>query len=421
MAFVTKSLGDVDFGSKTDLWDGSQGAVVTRISGRANDSFKPENMFGASFPTTDADQPTFVFEDGKPAGYVHFVEWKTATPVTVKSFRLHAQGDGPEYLNGRDFTSFRLLAKTPGSSTFDHVLYQFSPSHPYEFEAFDSRLVISQNVELGLAQEFRAEFVDSGVRFWSAPRIFELDGFDVVLDPGSKMDLWDTSQGSVVTRISGQANDSFKPENMFGGSFPTTDANQPTFVFEDGKPAGYVHFIEWKTAAPVKVKSFKLHAQGDGPEYLNGREFSSFRLLAKTPGSNTFDHVLYQFSPSHPYVFEDADSSLVISDTVTSGLAQEFRAEFVDSGVRFWSAPRIFELDGFAESNQPNLKVFTALELVWKTTLGHKYQLQWREGLVNVEWKDYGDSFIGDGSGKSLLISARETGVTRIFRLVELQ
>jgi len=53
-----------------------------------------------------------IFNDGQPAGFVHYVEWQTATPVTVGGFVLFAEGDGPASNNQREFEQFVLKAKS---------------------------------------------------------------------------------------------------------------------------------------------------------------------------------------------------------------------------------------------------------------------------------------------------------------------
>jgi hypothetical protein len=409
---------DLDFGSKSDLWDTSRGTIVTGLSGRANQTFRPENIFGETFTTSDG-LPSFSFEDGKPEGFVHYVEWSTPTPVTVTRLHLHAQGDGPANNNGREFKKVRILAKTDGSATYNRVVWEFEPTHPYTFENYDVRLVVGAEVEAVTASQFRAEFVGLGGTFWSGPRVWELDAFapNSGLDFGVKNDVWDSTQGARVTGLSGRASIQFNPDNMFGATYPTPDG-LPSFTFEDGKPAGFVHFVEWQTQFPVAVRSFKLHAQGDGPQFMNGREFDRFRLYTKSPGSSTFDRLLYDFTPTHSYSFEDYATRLVVSDNLVPVASRDFRAEFVDTGVRFWSAPRIWEIDGFVDYLPPNVQAFGALELVWKTVTGKRYRLESQDRLGG-DWKAYGEPFSGTGQPMSTFVSSRSESAT-LFRLVEI-
>src|ERR1041385_4838137 len=117
--------------STNDLWDVSQGVLVTLNStmARCNTGFggpfEARDIFGGQFTANCQGllEPPGValFVDGTASGFAHAVEWKTPIPVTVRSFNLWAAGDG-DAASSREFASFRLLAKSPGASTFDLVL-----------------------------------------------------------------------------------------------------------------------------------------------------------------------------------------------------------------------------------------------------------------------------------------------------------
>src|SRR5688572_18517686 len=94
-----------EFGARDDLWDISQGSVVTATSGLISSESQP-GMFGSSdfFAST-------IFADDRPNGFVHFIEWRTAAPVTVKRVRLFGGGDGPDFNHAREFERFVLKAK----------------------------------------------------------------------------------------------------------------------------------------------------------------------------------------------------------------------------------------------------------------------------------------------------------------------
>lgn len=161
----------------------------------------------------------------------------------------------------------------------------------------------------------------------------------------STSDLWDTSQGTQITAMSGMQS-GFSFGDMFGGAASTAEPGNT--VFTDGKPAGFTHYIEWRTATPVIVNSFALFATGDGPAFLNEREFARFVLKAKSLGSTNFDLVLYDYTPTHPYTFMDTASVLLLSNAIPAVIAQEYRAEFVQfMAGRGYDGPRIVELDAF--------------------------------------------------------------------------
>lgn len=240
-----------------------------------------------------------------------------------------------------------------------------------------------------------------------------------IIEIGSTHDLWDVSRGTTVTTTSGGAA-SFQPENAFGGRFFTVPGNPLyDFIFQDGMPAGFVHSMEWRTTNAVTVRSFRLHAQGDGPENDNGREFETFTLKAKTQGSTNFNTVLYQFTASHPYQLRDARQRIVIAANIPPTTATEFRAEFTDRANRPWSGPRVIELDGFSESLP--MEIYPAVELLWETVAGTLYQAQWTTDLNSPVWTNFGSPFIGDGQTKSMFDSTRsETAPVRYYRLVQI-
>lgn len=175
---------------------------------------------------------------------------------------------------------------------------------------------------------------------------FSITSALAIVDPGSKTDLWDISQGTVVTSDTGVWSPQISIGDMFGGtsSFPQ-ELGQ--VVFADGKPPGFTHAVEWQTTSPVEIGAFALYASGDDFA-ANQREFASFTLKAKSPGSQTFDLTLYTYQSSHPYSFQDPSQALLISDKITPVTSQFFRAEFVqwNAGTGF-DGPRVVELDGF--------------------------------------------------------------------------
>lgn len=168
----------------TDLWDVSQGSLVTSFSGTLG-GFPIGNTFnGDGFYT--------LFSDGLPTGTVHWVEWQTPGPVTLRSFNLLAAHDQPPRdARYRGFSEFSLYAYNTGTTSWDEI-YEIYPSDPYSTtppppETYIDpqttevqRLYLSANVLPYTTDRFRAEFVQYGDidRSASGPRIFELDGFD---------------------------------------------------------------------------------------------------------------------------------------------------------------------------------------------------------------------------------------------------
>ncbi len=185
--------------------------------------------------------------------------------------------------------------------------------------------------------------------------------FDPVQD-----DLWDVSQGVTVTTAS--ATEFYSPAtNIFGGSnvILPDHAERLNTIFRDPAEGGQVFNVEWKTLAPVTVQSFVLNTAHDGPPRdVLFRGISRFALYAFNDVSGLFDNKLFELYPSNPYgatpvlspnalvqVLSNG-SQLSMAANVSPTTAERFRAEFVmagETGAGPYLAPRVMELDGFAE------------------------------------------------------------------------
>src|SRR5258706_1714281 len=88
-------------------------------------------------------------------------------------------------------------------------------------------------------------------------------------------DLWDVAQGTTITANSPSGAPPIA--GMIG--FATGAQLQQDSYFADGKPVGFVHFIEYKTASPVAVRSLNVWG-GDDRSSGNTlrRSFNEFRL-----------------------------------------------------------------------------------------------------------------------------------------------
>jgi hypothetical protein len=174
--------------TNADLWDVSQGSVVTanspvRDNGPADRS-SPRDMFGATEGSVESGNT--LFGNQQLAGFVHFVEWQTPTPIRLDSFKLYAIHDGaPSDANQRGFSRFNLLARNPTTQDFE-LIYTFQPTNPYTVIG-PNFLLVDTSVTPMIAQDFRAEFVQFGDSSPTqrGPRVVELDGFGVVPAPGA--------------------------------------------------------------------------------------------------------------------------------------------------------------------------------------------------------------------------------------------
>jgi hypothetical protein len=183
-----------------DLWDVSNGTIVSRHSDLGYGT-AAEDMFGGSSSSVEPEDT--LFSDFRPPGGIHFVEWRTASPVALSSIAIFAGGDGEIYQNEREFSRLTILTKSSISSDFDTVVYDLTPAHPYVLQERSSNNALLTNVVFAApvtGQFFRAEFVHFAAgRGYDGPRIIELDAF------GEKVSI-------------AQINEQPKSQKVFGGT-----------------------------------------------------------------------------------------------------------------------------------------------------------------------------------------------------------
>jgi hypothetical protein len=209
----------------------------------------------------------------------------------------------------------------------------------------------------------------------------------------SSTDLWDISQGSIVTASSPPI-PGYSVESMFGG-FIGGDWS----YFADGEPSGTVHFVEWETPANVTISQIHLWAFGDAMFGFpnNQREFQHFTLRAKSPGSPTYDLTLVDYEATHPYTFV-GPFGFLIDEIIPAVTARQFRAEFLQytAGLGF-DGPRIVELDAFG----PQPPVFTAGPQNGTVNIGMPALFEAAAegtGAISYQWFKDGTPIVGQTS-----------------------
>jgi hypothetical protein len=171
------------------------------------------------------------------------------------------------------------------------------------------------------------------------------------------VDVWDGTHGTVVTSASA-TDDFFLPHNanianMF---IPKVNVARPAendalnTLFADTKPAGFVHFVEWQTPAPVRLGSFDLFTVDDHPSF--NRSTDRFILYA---WNGTSFQSIFNSATTHPYTYDDPAHVLLFSRSVTPITTDRFRAEFIQNGTiasgymgTTTYGPRVLELAGYA-------------------------------------------------------------------------
>lgn len=185
--------------SSDDLWDISKGCVVAATSGVVDypDEYWDSNiyrMFGAVGGDT-AEPVSTLFADYMPAGTIHWVEWRTSTEITLRSFNLVAAHDGDvRNITYRGFSTFRLFSSDDGISWNLIYTYETDPDNDGYYgggtaDTYTTPNALELSVDVRppvIARHFRAEFVQTGEPGNSSgPRIVELDGYDTFLDESS--------------------------------------------------------------------------------------------------------------------------------------------------------------------------------------------------------------------------------------------
>ncbi len=241
-------------------------------------------------------------------------------------------------------------------------------------------------------------------------------------------DLWDVSQGTIVILSStlatppGSANP-YDGRDAIGGTFTGYAPEAGNILFASGSPEGTTKVIQWRTRKPVTVKSFRLFAHDDPVTGDHG--IGLFRLKAKSSGSVTFDTVLFEFSPSHPFVYQDPGSQLLIASSVKPVEAQEFAAEFVtyngQGGVAA-NGPRIIELDGLADTVGVRPVIRTSeTEISWISAPAVPYQVQYRENLTGSTWQALGATITGTGGFMTVTDKLPSGCPERFYRVIPVE
>lgn len=168
-------------------------------------------------------------------------------------------------------------------------------------------------------------------------------------------DPWDVSQGAVVTGVSGWSRWATQDTipNILGANVPVLSVvngqpwpgEQGAGFFGEDNPAGFTHWLEWTTPAPVTIGGYNLFANSDeNPSYPGARGFSSFRLLVENSTTHVYE-LVDTFSPG------TTDYYGTFSRSFAPVTGDRFRAEFIQTATPdngYVQGPRIRELDAVA-------------------------------------------------------------------------
>ena len=168
-----------DDGVTTDLFDVAQGAVVTNSSALFP-GFIAEGTFGSNAPQAVEGFRT-IFSDVQIA--TDFIDFQTATPINLSSYRFILGEDGNGSGN-RGAIAFRLYASSSSGDLLSQQVSGTSLASTYTANYGSPQIAITDSLSISNVRFFRME-VDRAQS--SGPRVFELDGFGVVVPEASSI------------------------------------------------------------------------------------------------------------------------------------------------------------------------------------------------------------------------------------------
>ena len=145
--------------------DPFEGAGVTADSGTI---FPATAMFSLTGGGTGEDGTTTIFNNG---GGVHFVEFQTASPVTISGVTAYTASDGNVSDGFRGTSFFDIFVDLDVNGSFETNLASGNPVDDGTGATFSFSPITGSR--------FRAEFTGDG------PRVRELDAIAFVPEPGS--------------------------------------------------------------------------------------------------------------------------------------------------------------------------------------------------------------------------------------------
>ena len=161
----------------------------------------------------------------------------------------------------------------------------------------------------------------------------------------SSTDLWDISQGSIVTSNSPMGYGAVS--NMFGDNqvsvYPLEIGNA---LFADWNNAGFVATVEWQTPFVINLTGYNLTFRGDPT--TGYRSIALFNLLGKKSISDSW-HLLATYAPTG---IQYTETPVEHTETFVTQELRFFKAEFVQSKNVYGT--RIVELDAIATVPEPS-------------------------------------------------------------------
>ena len=190
-----------------------------------------------------------------------------------------------------------------------------------------------------------------------------ISGIPLQNDDGVTTDLFDVSQGTIVTSSS-PLFPNFTAEGTFGSTSPQAIEGFRT-IFADTPIA--TDFITFTAPTAVNLSSYRLILGEDGDGSGN-RAAVAFRLYASSSSGDVLSHLVSGSTIGQTYTLTYGSPQIEINESINVPNVQFFRLEVDRSGT---SGPRVFELDGFGTA-VPESTAFLMPSIALVLVAGHK-------------------------------------------------
>ncbi len=159
-----------------DLWDLSAGIEILGHS-PLNPGSDARDLFGSEF--SPVEPGVLLFGDAAEPDTVHWIEWRTRTPVELESYSLYAKADDTPAQDLRVFAAFKLFSRMSPDEQWQ-LVDSYECAQPYKFQDRLLGLLVQRKLpEPVEGRYFRAEFLQA--RPGWGPRVLELEGFGKAL------------------------------------------------------------------------------------------------------------------------------------------------------------------------------------------------------------------------------------------------
>ena len=176
---------------------------------------------------------------------------------------------------------------------------------------------------------------------------------------GVTTDLFDVAQGTIVTSSSALY-PTFDARSAFGYA-SNSFAEQTRTIFADS-PAITTDFIDFQTAQPINLGSYRLYLGEDG-NGTDGRSATAFRLYASSNINDVQSDLVSSASFVGTYTATYGSPAILVTDSLNLSNVQFFRMEIDRSNLASDSGPRVIELDGFAPTPEPSSLILASCGL----------------------------------------------------------